>query len=96
MSSPASSNIKTLPLATDSSTYTVQKITMEDLWDALRLGWDDFKAVPTHAILLALIYPVLGIILARTVLGYSILPLLFPSQPALRCLGRLPRSDFMI
>lgn len=87
MSSPASSNIKTLPLATDTSTYTVQKISMEDLWEALRLGWDDFKAVPTHAILLALIYPVLGIILARTVLGYSILPLLFPLAAGFALLG---------
>ena len=34
---------------------------------ALRLGWEDFKAVPSHAIILCVIYPVLGLVLARTV-----------------------------
>ena len=38
--------------------------------DALHLGWDDFKAVPSHAIILCVIYPVLGIVLFRLVLGY--------------------------
>ena len=50
----------------------------DDLHQALRLGWEDFKAVPSHAIILCVIYPVLGLVLARTVLGYSVLPLLFP------------------
>ena len=31
----------------------------------------NFKAVPSHAVMLCLIYPVIGIVLARTVLGYS-------------------------
>lgn len=93
MSNPAS-NIRTLPVATDNSKYTVQKISIDDLWDALRLGWDDFKAVPTHAILLALIYPVLGIILARTVLGYSILPLLFPLAAGFALLGPFAALGF--
>lgn len=93
MSNPAS-NIRTLPATTDISKYTVQKISTDDLWDALRLGWDDFKAVPTHAILLALIYPVLGIILARTVLGYSILPLLFPLAAGFALLGPFAALGF--
>lgn len=94
MSNPASSNIRTLPVTTDISKYTVQKISIDDLWDALRLGWDDFKAVPTHAILLALIYPVLGIVLARTVLGYSILPLLFPLAAGFALLGPFAALGF--
>ena len=53
-------------------------IQLSDLHEALRLGWEDFKAVPSHAIILCVIYPVLGLVLARTVLGYSVLPLLFP------------------
>jgi hypothetical protein len=44
----------------------------------LQLSWEDFKAVPSHAIIMCVIYPVLGLVLARTVLGYSVLPLLFP------------------
>jgi uncharacterized membrane protein len=94
MSSPASTNIKSFPLASDPAKYTVRTISLEDLKDALHLGWEDFKAVPTHAILLALIYPVLGIVLARTVLGYSILPLLFPLAAGFALLGPFAALGF--
>jgi len=30
---------------------------LPDLYEALRLGWEDFKAVPSHAIILCVIYP---------------------------------------
>src|SRR5256885_12252243 len=73
----------------------VRSIELSDLNDALRRGWDDFKAVPSHAIILCIIYPVLGLVLARTVLGYSVLPLLFPLAADLPCSARLPRSVFM-
>lgn len=65
----------------------VRKISLSDLHDALRLGWDDFKAVPSHAIMLCAIYPVLGLMLARAVLGYSVLPLLFPLAAGFALLG---------
>jgi uncharacterized membrane protein len=57
------------------------------LYQALRLGWEDFKAVPSHAIILCVIYPVLGLVLARTVLGYSVLPRLFPLAAGFALLG---------
>lgn len=60
------------------SAPVIRTIGLSDLHHALRLGWEDFKAVPSHAIILCLIYPVLGLVLARTVHGYSVLPLLFP------------------
>jgi len=94
MSNPASANIKSFPLASDPAKYVVRTITLEDLKDALRLGWEDFKAVPTHGVLLALIYPVLGIVLARTVLGYSILPLLFPLAAGFALLGPFAALGF--
>src|ERR1017187_4716065 len=65
----------------------VRTIGLSDLREALRLGWEDFKAVPTHAINLCMIYPVLGLVLARTVLGYSVLPLLFPLAAGFALLG---------
>ena len=65
----------------------IQTIHLSDLRDALRLGWEDFKAVPSHAIVLCVIYPVLGLVLARTVLGYSILPLLFPLAAGFALIG---------
>ena len=54
---------------------------------ALQLGWEDFKAVPSHAIILCVIYPVLGLVLARAVFGYAVLPLLFPLAAGFALLG---------
>ena len=68
-------------------TPTVRHIQFSDLTDSLRMGWEDFKAIPTHAIMLALIYPILGLVLARLVLGYSVLPLLFPMAAGFALLG---------
>jgi uncharacterized membrane protein len=65
----------------------IRKIQLSDLHEALRLGWEDFKAVPSHAIILCVIYPVLGLVLARTALGYSVLPLLFPLAAGFALLG---------
>ena len=65
----------------------VRKIKLSDVSDALRLGWEDFTAVPSHAIILCVIYPVLGIVLFRLVLGYSVLPLLFPLAAGFALIG---------
>jgi uncharacterized membrane protein len=62
----------------DTSKPIIKSIGLADLHDALRMGWEDFKAVPSHALILCVIYPVLGIVLFRMTLGYSVLPLLFP------------------
>ena len=56
----------------------VRRIGIADLKDALAKGLDDFWAMPSHAIFATLIYPILGLFLTRLVLGYEVLPLLFP------------------
>ena len=43
--------------------------------------------MPSHAIILCIIYPVLGLMLARAVHGYSVLPLLFPLAAGFALLG---------
>jgi uncharacterized membrane protein len=65
----------------------VRKFSLSDLSAALRLGWEDFKAMPSHAIMLCVIYPVLGLVLFRLVLGYSVLPLLFPLAAGFTLIG---------
>jgi uncharacterized membrane protein len=65
----------------------IRKIGLSDLRDSLERGWEDFKAVPSHAIILCLIYPILGLVLARIVLGYSVLPLLFPLAAGFALIG---------
>jgi uncharacterized membrane protein len=69
------------------SPYVIRKVGLSDLSDALRRGWEDFKAVPSHAIILCVIYPVLGLVLFRMVLGYSVLPLLFPLAAGFTLIG---------
>src|SRR6202163_3406579 len=89
MATPYSDNIVTPePQAVGIiSPFVIRKISLSDLSDALRLGWEDFKAVPSHAIILCVIYPILGLVLARTVLGYSVLPLLFPLAAGFALIG---------
>ncbi|WGS02409.1 DUF2189 domain-containing protein [Bradyrhizobium sp. ISRA443] len=70
-----------------STVYDVRKISLYDLGNALRLGWEDFSAIPTHAIVLCVMYPILGLVLFRLVLGYSVLPLLFPLAAGFTLIG---------
>src|SRR5688500_19702913 len=65
----------------------IRHIGFSDLLDALRLGWEDFKAVPSHAIVLCVIYPIIGILLWRLVLGYSVLPLMVPLGAGFALIG---------
>src|ERR1700750_1660163 len=70
-----------------STAYVVRKISLSDLRDALRLGWEDFQAIPTHAVVLCAIYPVLGLVLFRLVVAFSVLPLLFPLAAGFTLIG---------
>ena len=70
MATPYRGNVTTGSAQDNAAAPIVRTIGLSDLRGALRLGWEDFKAVPSHAIILCIIYPVLGLVLARTVLGY--------------------------
>jgi uncharacterized membrane protein len=67
----------------------IRKIGVADLKQALRAGWDDFAAIPTHAIFVCLIYPIVGLVLGRLAIGYAVLPLLFPLIAGFALLGPL-------
>ncbi len=56
----------------------VRAIGAADLWDSVVKGAGDFTAAPTHVVFLAVIYPVIGLILGRVMLGYDMLPLVYP------------------
>lgn len=66
---------------------TVRKITTADVWEALAQGYDDFRAIPTHAFFICLIYPVAGLVLFRLSFGYGMLPLLYPMIAGFALLG---------
>ena len=65
----------------------IRRIGIADLRDALAKGLDDFYAMPTHAIFLCIIYPLIGFVLARLVFGYEILPLLYPLASGFALVG---------
>jgi uncharacterized membrane protein len=67
----------------------IRTITLADIRDALARGVDDFAAMPSHAIFLCLIYPIIGLILGTLTFGYRALPLLFPLASGFVLLGPL-------
>src|SRR6188768_3710325 len=75
------------PGAVAADGQVIRHIGFSDILEALRLGWEDFKAVPSHAIVLCVIYPVIGILLWRMVLGYSVLPMLIPIAAGFALIG---------
>jgi len=67
----------------------VRRITSADLRHALRAGFDDFTACRTDAILLCILYPLAGLLMSRVVVGYRVLPLVFPLVAGFALLGPL-------
>jgi len=65
----------------------VRHIGAHDVVDALRLGLADFAAMPTHAVFLSIIYPIVGLILVLLTLGQGVLPLLFPIAAGFALIG---------
>jgi uncharacterized membrane protein len=65
----------------------VRKVHLADLWTAVRQGTADFWEMPTHLVFLGLIYPIIGLVLARLVFGYDVLPLLFPLAAGFALIG---------
>jgi uncharacterized membrane protein len=65
----------------------IRTITTHDLVDALKSGWEDFKAKPSHLVFIAIIYPICGALLAQLTVSYNVIPLLFPLIAGFALLG---------
>lgn len=65
----------------------IRTITTHDLVDALKAGWEDFKAKPSHLVFIAIIYPICGALLAQLTVSYNVIPLLFPLVAGFALLG---------
>jgi uncharacterized membrane protein len=72
----------------------VRTIGLADLTDALRRGLDDFRALPSHAAFICLIYPLVALVLARVAMGAEVLPLLFPIAAGFALIGPLAAIGF--
>jgi len=66
----------------------VRRISASDLMQALTRGYNDFAAMPSHAVFLCVIYPLLGLLLIAMTLGYS-MPLAFPLAAGFALIGPL-------
>ncbi len=69
--------------------FTINTLAVGDLKDALRKGFADFMAMPSHLIFIAAIYPIGMILLARLTYSYDILPMLFPLIAGFAIMGPL-------
>jgi uncharacterized membrane protein len=67
----------------------VRRIAASDLVEVLRRGGDDFAAYRSDVIFLCLIYPVVGLVLARLAFGYALLPMIFPLASGFALIGPL-------
>jgi uncharacterized membrane protein len=68
---------------------TVRRIGLGDLGYALSRGLADFAANRTDVIFLCVIYPLVGLVLARLASGYGVVPLLFPLASGFALVGPL-------
>jgi uncharacterized membrane protein len=65
----------------------VRRITPSDLLRALARGLDDFAAMPSHAVFLCVVYPLIGLFLIAMTLGHAMLPLAFPIAAGFALVG---------
>jgi uncharacterized membrane protein len=65
----------------------IRRVAPSDLLNALTRGVDDFVAMPSYAVFLCVIYPLIGILLIGLTLGYSMLPLAFPIAAGYALIG---------
>lgn len=65
----------------------VRRVGIADLTDALAKGLDDFGVYRTDVIFLCVLYPLVGLVLAKFAFGSGMLPLLFPLATGFALVG---------
>jgi uncharacterized membrane protein len=65
----------------------IRAIDVGDIRDALVKGLDDFAAFRDDVVLICVVYPIVGLVLARLAFGYEMLPLLFPMASGFALIG---------
>jgi uncharacterized membrane protein len=66
---------------------TIRRIGVADIKDALAKGLTDFAAFRDDVVLICIVYPVAGLILARLAFGDGLLPLVFPLASGFALIG---------
>jgi uncharacterized membrane protein len=65
----------------------VRRIAVGDLGRVLASGFDDFMAFRTDVVFVCVLYPLVGLVLARLAFGYDMLPLIFPLASGFALIG---------
>lgn len=65
----------------------VRSISNADVFDALKMGLDDFRDKPSHYVFLCLIYPIVGFLLITWTSGGNALQLVYPLLAGFALLG---------
>jgi len=72
----------------------VRRITVSDLDQSLKEGWRDFMDMRGDIIFLALLYPLIGIVVALAALGSPLLPMFLPIAAGVGLLGPVAAVGF--
>ena len=65
----------------------VRAISPADVADALAKGISDFRAMPSHALFLVVLYPFVGLLIGSLTFGYDVIGLLFPIAAGFALVG---------
>ncbi|MBX5192015.1 DUF2189 domain-containing protein [Rhizobium sp. NZLR3b] len=65
----------------------VNRISIADVFDALKRGYDDFMEKPSHYVFLCLMYPIAGVFLTLWSSGANLLPMVFPLMAGFVLIG---------
>lgn len=71
----------------EAATPTILPMTLQDIRDALRLGYADFAAVRADVMFICLIYPAIGILLVGLGLNAELMHILFPVAAGFALIG---------
>jgi uncharacterized membrane protein len=71
----------------EAASPVVRRIEVADLRAVVAKGVEDFGAYRTDVLFVGLIYPVIGLVLARLAFGYDMLPLVFPLASGFTLVG---------
>jgi len=70
-----------------SSEIGIRTIRLNDLWQSLKEGYDDFNASPTSAVFLAVLFPLFALLLTLFLMGRNLLHLFFPMVAGFTLVG---------
>ena len=65
----------------------IRTIGLNDLWRALKEGYDDFNAMPTTGVFLTVLYPLFALLLTLFLVGKNLLHMAFPMVAGLTLIG---------